>query len=735
MKLQRVNINSVILVKVCTLVMMVIAYSGCGTDPPPPPPPDNPWEPCQCDAPMYEIIVPSRAERITITPDKPLYGKGELVSITYEPLGDELFTYWRVFPYSHLGSESESSTIYIYMTDHTSIVPNWKPRFVSVTARTNISYGGSVYREPDMGLYEYGTEVALTAIPAPGYRLKRWASDTGALMNNGYRYESTITVKATAGYIYTAEFEPTTIPPPPLPTFTGKVTVTGGTADIFTASDDSSVEPASYYHDSCGVYWTFLARCDIDPGYDFVYWRCDPPRNDIPEYYVYNEPQLNMELNAFGSAGDTVTFEAHLTKTVNLDIEIQGQGVVTSPDFRAYWNPQLYFTGKYIDGNPPPPRTDSNRVQMTADPCPGWGFHHWEIKDAGGQWQTVTWYNPLKKIYEPDTRPISVYMNWWGSNSDLMYLPAGEETHYVKAVFSPYPPMIITPVSTPTATQFTYSNGLCLVNAQAAIESCFDYIWSLTPIAGSLLTSIPNPPNQATVEFTYTGLPSNNDDFGKKELKITDTTNGLSDIREIRIFFAEEGTDHPPVTNAEGPDFYQEWPWPNPPAPNWFYYWRQTNAGSVQPTPLYYGFNTSAQWDAQKQKWCIFIGANSNMRKDGTLKAEPNLKDPTINNGIIQYEVEGIDTFAWDCRHEASHVVSYEDWYPNGAPPWSSGDDDSIPDSVEIALGYDPSNADSNGDGLRDCEDWVIRNQEVWENYDAQESDWANPGQQYDDGC
>jgi hypothetical protein len=295
-----------------------------------------------------------------------------------------------------------------------------------------------------MGLYEYGTEVTLTAIPAPGYRLKRWASDTGALMNNGYRYESTITVKATAGYIYTAEFEPTTIPPPPLPTFTGKVTVTGGTADIFTASDDSSVEPASYYHDSCGVYWTFLARCDIDPGYDFVYWRCDPPRNDIPEYYVYNEPQLNMELNAFGSAGDTVTFEAHLTKTVNLDIEIQGQGVVTSPDFRAYWNPQLYFTGKYIDGNPPPPRTDSNRVQMTADPCPGWGFHHWEIKDAGGQWQTVTWYNPLKKIYEPDTRPISVFMNWWkpvpdGGPTDpenLRHVPPGEETHYVRAVFS-----------------------------------------------------------------------------------------------------------------------------------------------------------------------------------------------------------------------------------------------------------------------------------------------------------
>ena len=42
MKSQYINISTVMLVRLCVLAIMVIAYSGCDNDPPPPPPPDTP---------------------------------------------------------------------------------------------------------------------------------------------------------------------------------------------------------------------------------------------------------------------------------------------------------------------------------------------------------------------------------------------------------------------------------------------------------------------------------------------------------------------------------------------------------------------------------------------------------------------------------------------------------------------------------------------------------------------
>lgn len=149
----------------------------------------------------------------------------------------------------------------------------------------------------------------------------------------------------------------------------------------------------------------------------------------------------------------------------------------------------------------------------------------------------------------------------------------------------------------------------------------------------------------------------------------------------------------------------------------------------MQPKPLYHT-SSRGYWDGSK--WIACVNANANKIYSISINEDYNLI-ANVYKGPISWASIGIDTFAWTCRHEAEHVKWYSEWYPGGSSEMQvlSKDHDSIPDEEEVDLGYDPGYADSNGDGQPDCEDWVIRNQEVWVHYSAKLEDWANPGQQY----
>jgi hypothetical protein len=110
-------------------------------------------------------------------------------------------------------------------------------------------------------------------------------------------------------------------------------------------------------------------------------------------------------------------------RTAELEIETEGQGVVTSDNFRAKWNPEPCTDNSNVFD----PHLDGNTVIMTAEPCDGWSHDHWEYKDAGGIWQTAASL----------TDHLSVFMTHPGtcSISNHIHIPAGQNTLTVKAVF------------------------------------------------------------------------------------------------------------------------------------------------------------------------------------------------------------------------------------------------------------------------------------------------------------
>lgn len=236
-----------------------------------------------------------------------------------------------------------------------------------------------------------------------------------------------------------------------------------------------------------------------------------------------------------------------------------------------------------------------------------------------------------------------------------------------------------------------------------------DLEWTLEAIAGATLTSNPDPAKGTNITFTYTTLPTNNSEFGEKELalKHSDIPDTCKDTQSVQIFFSEEENNNP--GGAE---------------PNWYYYWKQTSAN--------YGTHS---WEAgagsgverfEGGQWKVFLR-----------NANESAAAGTWNNA------EGIDFFANMCRHEERHRL--DDIALWGASsdrdPANDQDDDFLPDDQEATLvaghpytntmyGTYPDTFNYGEDPLRDCEDYCLRRQASWTNGSADDEDWATPGHQ-----
>ncbi len=243
--------------------------------------------------------------------------------------------------------------------------------------------------------------------------------------------------------------------------------------------------------------------------------------------------------------------------------------------------------------------------------------------------------------------------------------------------------------------------------------------WGSTPIQGSQLTSVPPlPVGVFNVSFTYTGLPAYNSAFGFKSLAAQYLwIPPGADYCPFGVYFPEEATNHP------GPG--TGW------LPNWFFYWMQTSAGYGYPdydennTYSDYGYTI---WDSSAGAYVHFLCTEAN----------ESYTPPDGPEGVKDETHDGIDSFAWLCRHEARHVVERNEWWPNGTiPPAADVDGDRIPDALEAGLNnpegyqFDPAERDTDGDGWRDAEDYTMWTQEEWDIGSADSEDWANPGHQY----
>jgi hypothetical protein len=236
--------------------------------------------------------------------------------------------------------------------------------------------------------------------------------------------------------------------------------------------------------------------------------------------------------------------------------------------------------------------------------------------------------------------------------------------------------------------------------------------WAAETVVGSQKIWNPDPPqNDNSVTLKYRGLPSNNTQFGNTWVRAMIAEYSLSDQNTLKLFFAEEATNHP----GGG-------------TPNWFYYWAQTGAGYGS---LNYDANSGlGRIDYVGGAWKAFLGHEDN----------EGYTPPEGDNG--GNALDGIDSFAWAARHEGRHVTTSTAWYPNGYDGSIDGDADWVPNAQEASLGgtqqnpinggpFTPGVWDTDGDGQRDDEDYTCNTQSPWVEGSKNSEDWANPGHQY----
>jgi hypothetical protein len=242
--------------------------------------------------------------------------------------------------------------------------------------------------------------------------------------------------------------------------------------------------------------------------------------------------------------------------------------------------------------------------------------------------------------------------------------------------------------------------------------------WPISPIAGSILTSVPANAKGRAVVFTYSGLPDSNSQFGPKYVYAALPQYGVAEAVLIKTYFPKRALNHP----ASGGQI----------TPNWYYYWEQTAAAmGTQNQRQYSGPLCSRGW----------AGYLDNVTFDYY-----HICDTSCTQSYIlcdQRTWDGIDLFAAECRHEYEHLIDYALWWPNG---WIQADDldgpdtltgyygDGIPDTLEgynhLYPQFSPFRIDSDSNGVRDWDELCDSTKCTWNKGQGDYRDWSNPGHQ-----
>lgn len=106
---------------------------------------------------------------VTKAPDKPVYNSGESVTLTAIPANGQMFTGWS----GDLSGTTNPVTITI--TGDRTITANFGPAIYTLLVTTEGQ--GTVQVNPPGDQFEAGTEISLTAIPAPNYTFVGWSGD------------------------------------------------------------------------------------------------------------------------------------------------------------------------------------------------------------------------------------------------------------------------------------------------------------------------------------------------------------------------------------------------------------------------------------------------------------------------------------------------------------------------------------------------------------------------------
>ncbi len=270
-----------------------------------------------------------------------------------------------------------------------------------------------------------------------------------------------------------------------------------------------------------------------------------------------------------------------------------------------------------------------------------------------------------------------------------------------------------------------------------------DLHWKFMPMSGSDIQPTPDRANGSDFDLSYTKLPPKNSSFGDWLLKAEFATErarkaGCKDPKphEIAYLFPREADNNPgpsaraPGAGGSGPD------------PNWFFYWRQTQAALGRGDGTFYG--------AERAEHCVTPGVGGYAPGAGAFApivrphivvcdlARPGWQF-NFSHPWTDYYTQGIDTYAAVVVHEWRHVDDYRKWWPKGRSAALDRDDDLIPDALESSTAVPPplndsikffsdSMYDTLGKGFNDAHYMAYMAMTEWAVGSADHQDWSCPG-------
>ena len=116
-------------------------------------------------------VWPDEGGLVNITPPGPIYGEGTYVTVTAEPSPGYHFVSWSG---DLTGTTNPAS---IVMDSDKTITANFALDTHTLTTQVTPAAGGSISSDLPGPVYEHGTLVELTAVPAAGYDFVSWGGD------------------------------------------------------------------------------------------------------------------------------------------------------------------------------------------------------------------------------------------------------------------------------------------------------------------------------------------------------------------------------------------------------------------------------------------------------------------------------------------------------------------------------------------------------------------------------
>ena len=276
--------------------------------------------------------------------------------------------------------------------------------------------------------------------------------------------------------------------------------------------------------------------------------------------------------------------------------------------------------------------------------------------------------------------------------------------------------------------EFTFSSGNpgeLVMNLKARVSPagaaaviCTDLAFAVDAVGSSAMAWDATTPNgrpavsggDLTAKVTFTGMPHNNADFGRKTAKLLWRGNPCAE-NAYEVFFDKSATNHPDGQAG---------------SPNWYHYWAGEAVPGYELSSGRYSFACGNLND-----YAVYNGDPRNPHY--TIHGPASAGAEKYSSAGLVVDRRGIDTCAATIRHEKQHRQTDLDWLPGGT--WYmklDTDGDELPDDWEDShAGFNKHNAYSFSPPFVYGDD-----EEVWCEMNAlnergcYDKDWANPGKQ-----